>query len=138
MSKTFVLDCSMSIAWCFEDEQTDYTKSVLKTFENNTRAIVPLLWKLEVVNVLMVSYKRKRLSEEGQLICLKYFDELRIDPIYLDDDQRNLLSLCKKYNLTSYDASYLDLAIKFNAPIATLDSALQKAAIDAGVGAYLL
>ena len=133
-----MLDCSISISWCFEEEQNEYTEDVIDSLNNDCAAIVPVIWKLEIVNALRMAYKRKRVAEDRQADLLKFLCELPIHTKSSATDCIDLLNLCKKYNLTSYDASYLDLAIKFNAPIATLDSALQKAAIDAGVGAYLL
>ena len=134
----FVLDCSMSIAWCFGEEQTEYTRSVQNSFDRGFVAIVPFMWKLEIVNALRMAQKRGRVTEERQEDLLRVLCQMPIDTKYLEEDCMHLLSLCKKHDLTSYDASYLDLAIKFSAPIATLDSALQRAATKTGVGIYLM
>ena len=58
----FVLDTSVTIAWCFEDEVTPYTEAVLDRLETTT-ALVPPVWQLEVANVLLVGERRKRLTQ---------------------------------------------------------------------------
>jgi predicted nucleic acid-binding protein len=45
-----------------------------------------------------------------------------------------LLSLALRFQLTSYDAAYLELALRLQLPIATRDDALAEAAWAAGVG----
>ena len=57
----FVLDCSMTMAWCFEDEANGRTESVLDSLSAN-EAVVPNIWPVEVANVLAVCELRKRVN----------------------------------------------------------------------------
>jgi len=62
MSNTFVVDNSVVMSWCFKDEANKYTDAVLDSMAESY-AIVPSIWPLEVVNALLVSERRRRLSE---------------------------------------------------------------------------
>jgi len=105
----FALDCSMTMAWCFEDEATPYSESVLEALAEG-EAVVPPLWSLEVANVLVVGERKKRLLPAQSL---RFVELLQSLPITLDADVRPLgeiLGLAREQGLSSYDASYLDLA----------------------------
>ena len=96
-------------------------------------ALVPSLWRLEVVNVLSVAEKRGRLSTARSLLFLDFLLEL---PIFVDEapqDVKDILMLSRTYNLSSYDAAYLDLATKEQLPLVTLDKKLQTAANSANI-----
>ena len=125
MDKRFVIDNSVVMAWCFEDEISPYADSILDSLENTT-AIVPSIWPLEVGNVLLVAERKKRLSAAASNKFISLLSEL---PIIVDQEPpdrmiREIFSLARKYQLSTYDASYLDLAIKRELPIATLDDRL--------------
>lgn len=129
MDKRFVIDNSVVMAWCFEDEISPYADLILDSLENMT-AIVPSIWPLEVGNVLLAAERKKRLSEAASNKFIELLSEL---PIIVDQEPpermiREILSLARKHNLSTYDASYLDLAIKRELPIATLDDRLLAAA----------
>lgn len=130
----FVLDCSVTMGWCFEDEKSvegDYILDLLMQEDN--QALVPSLWRLEVVNVLSVAEKQKRLSTAQSLLFLDFLLEL---PIIIDEapqDFKDILTLSRTYNLSSYDATYLDLAARTQIPLATLDKKLEAAAQAASV-----
>lgn len=129
-----VVDCSMTMAWCFADEQTDHTQALL-TRLRTSRAVVPVLWPLEVCNVLLVGERRGRLTQAqvAQFVVL-----LRSLPITVDEEAPRrvwdqILTLARQYGLTVYDAAYLELALRRGLPLATLDAALQAAAQAAGI-----
>ena len=117
------------MAWCFEDETSPYADFVLDSLKNMT-AIVPSIWPLEVGNVLTVAERKKRLNEAASNKFIALLSEL---PIIVDQEPpermlREILSLARKNQLSTYDASYLDLAMKRALPIATLDDRLIAAA----------
>lgn len=123
-------DNSVVMAWCFEDEIRPYADFVLGSLKNMT-AIVPSIWPLEVGNVLTVAERKKRLNEAASNKFIALLSEL---PIILDQEPlermlREILSLARKNQLSTYDASYLDLAMKRGLPIATLDDRLIAAAL---------
>ena len=131
---SFVLDCSVTMAWCFEDERTAATDALLARVVD-AGAIAPFLWPLEVTNVLLNAVRRKRIPPEA---VNRVAQRIAAWPIVIDKDGAemvwsNTLQLAERYALTSYDACYLELAQRKALPLATLDTALRKAAIAAGI-----
>lgn len=122
------------MAWAFEDESDDYTEAVLDSLAS-AQALVPAVWHLEVVNVLITAGKRGRLSAADALGFIAFLDTLPISTPSDACEKRmsELLSLAREHALTSYDASYLLLAMKSGLPLATKDKALRRAAKKAGV-----
>ena len=128
---SFVLDCSVTMAWCFNDESTPYTRSILKSLETHS-AIVPELWNLEVCNVLLMAQNRKRITDNGIFHFLSLLDELPIKTDSAYASIKGTFLLGQRYQLTSYDASYLNLCLNHDIPLATLDKKLEKALIQSG------
>lgn len=130
----FVLDCSVAATWCFEDEVSAYAEAVLDRL-NRASAVVPSLWRLETANVLVIAERRGRLTRAKAMQLAEVLLSL---PVILDSEcvSRGLdsvLDLARDYGLTTYDAAYLELALRLNLPLATLDQPLIKAARAAGV-----
>lgn len=126
--KEFVLDCSVAMAWCFADEANSFTDAVLDQLSMR-RAIVPSIWPLEVSNVLLGAIRRKRITSAQSL---RFVDLLNHLPILADTVMPTLASgsifnLGLQYQLSSYDASYLELALRRGFPLATQDAALKAA-----------
>ncbi len=125
----FVLDCSIAAAWLFEDEASLYTDTLLEELPN-MGAIVPNLWHLELGNVLIQAERRGRITASQISARLELLNNL---PIVTDTETdsrafREILSLARTEALTTYDAAYLELAIRNGIPLATLDKALIRAA----------
>jgi predicted nucleic acid-binding protein len=137
--KRFVLDCSVAAAWCFADQKNAYVDSVLEHFSEGYEALVPSLWVLEVVNVLALAERRKRLLPAEAEHFFELYSSL---PIILDratasvGEHRALLSLCRAHGLTAYDAAYLETAIRNGIPLATQDEALRAACRQGGVPVF--
>ena len=129
----FVLDASMTMAWCFADEITPYTRYVLGLLRD-TYAEVPPLWTLEVANVLAVSERRQRITSSGSEEFLDLLGglDIRINHT-ISLGSKTLLLLARRYGLTSYDAAYLELAKRTGLPLATFDKDLLAAAAKEGV-----
>lgn len=128
----FVIDASVAMAWCFEDEVTDDTEAVLDRLRSE-QAIVPAIWPLEVANVLLVAERRGRISEAQINRFIRLLGQL---PIKRDDagsDLAGVVATGRVHGLSSYDASYLLLAERAGLPLATLDARLGGAATQAGV-----
>lgn len=130
----FVVDCSMTMAWLFDDEKSPSSEKVLDRL-NNEPAVVPSLWILEVINVLLVGEKRKRITPSQTTHFLNVLNNLPIQIIENETLQQSesLLFLARTYGLTSYDSAYLDLASRQGLPLATLDAQLIKAAQTLGI-----
>lgn len=129
----FVLDNSVVVGWFLEDQATPYTDVVSVLLEQD-QAVVPALWELEFANVLRTACRKERLTadEAHQII-----EQICALPILIDRETpgpAELLALALRYNLSSYDAAYLELALRLQIRIATKDEPLQAAAQAAGVG----
>ncbi len=129
MGEHFVVDNSVVMSWCFKDETNNYADTVLDRF-TEAAAVVPSIWPLEVVNVLLVAERQKRLSESESIRFITLLSQL---PIVVEHERpekmmKELLALARANNLSSYDASYLDLAMRKGFPIATLNNQLIEAA----------
>ena len=131
----FVLDCSVTMAWCFEDEADRYSDGVLAALSRNA-VIVPGLWPLEVANVLLVSERRGRLGSEDARRFLKHLAGLPITVDATVPDASEILALGRTHNLSAYDAAYLHLAIRERLPLATRDRTLRAAARAARVVSF--
>lgn len=129
MDKRFVVDNSIVMSWCFEDEASSYADAVLDALES-AHAVVPSVWPLEVANVLLVAERRRRLSraDTSRFVMLVQSLPIRVEPEAPARVMGDILALARETGLSSYDASYLDLAIRKSLPIATLDRDLRRAA----------
>jgi predicted nucleic acid-binding protein len=130
--KQFVLDCSFTMSWFFSDEADEHSIHVMTQLLAG-KAFVPTIWAFEVVNVLLVNEKRKRLKSSEPDWILEKLGQM---PIFVDDfkvDKHKLLALAKNQGLSSYDAAYLDLAVRLRLPLATRDKILKKAAESIGM-----
>lgn len=129
MMNSFVVDNSVVMSWCFKDETNKYGDAVLDRLAVST-AIVPPIWPLEVVNVLLVAERRNRLKQVDSVRFITLLSQL---PIVVEHEgserkMKDLLALGRANNLSSYDAAYLDLSMRKDCPIATLDKKLIEAA----------
>jgi predicted nucleic acid-binding protein len=129
MNPSFVVDNSIVMSWCFQDEANDYADAVLNSL-TDAAAIVPSIWPLEVLNVLLVAERQQRLQQKDSARFLALLSQLPImvDQSRLEGRMGELLVLGRANQLSSYDASYLDLAMRQGVPIATLDQKLMAAA----------
>ncbi len=129
-----VIDASVALAWFFPDETSDYADGVLVALEGQTM-LVPTLWAIEITNAVLVAERRKRINRPEIRRFVALLNELTVvlDSPPVADTMSNLLPLAREYGLSTYDASYLDVAMRHGAPLATLDSNLQKAGRKAGI-----
>jgi len=131
---SFVIDCSVAMAWCFEDEATDFTDDLLERL-GSEGAAVPSLWFLEVANVLTISERRGRTNQAKITKFLQLLSDLPIT-IDLKTEEKaltDILSLARTNGLTAYDAAYLELALREGLSLATLDRDLMQVARRLGV-----
>ena len=130
----FVVDASVALAWCFEDEASLYADQILGQLEAGN-AWAPSIWPLEIANALRVAEKRKRLNaaEIPRLRQLLGALPVAVEPVDVESALGEVLELARALDLTSYDAAYVALALRRQAPLATADAALREAARKAGV-----
>ena len=131
---TFVLDCSLAMAWVFPDEATESTDRLLDALTDG-RAFVPALWPVEVANVLLVATRRRRIAETDWPRIRRNLHALpiRIDPASTSRIWDDVLEVAYAHHLSVYDSMYLELAIRMRLPLATLDGALWAAGRTAGL-----
>lgn len=129
-----VIDACVTMAWCFNDEATEKSESVLDTVRAEG-AWVPALWRLEVANVLRQAERRSRISLSDSSRRLELLAAL---PVSVDTETNKhafgaILNLARDCTLTVYDAAYLELAIRLGLPLASSDKMLLAAARKCGV-----
>lgn len=137
--KGFVFDASVALAWCFHDEATAASAALLDRLALDEIAEVPAIWALEVANILVMAEKRKRLDAAAvaEFVALLETLDIRADDAPAARAFGEILALARREGLSSYDAAYLDLAMRRGLPLATRDAALAKAARRAGVAAIV-
>ena len=137
----FVFDNSVAMRWVLKSDKVSdqvYAERVLKSFANKD-ALVPNLWHLEASNVLLGAEKRSEITTgetEGFISQLENLP-IQVDPLTSHRSFTRILALGRAYNLSSYDAAYLELAIREGIPLATLDRVLMEAAKKSGADIYL-
>jgi predicted nucleic acid-binding protein len=129
-----VLDASMALTWCFPDELTAHSQSVFSMLRDQ-EAVVPGVWPLEVADALLVGERRQRLGPAliSRSVELLLNLSIRIESNDLSQSLGIIRMLAREHALSTYDASYLDLAIASGLPLATADRRLSEAATALGV-----
>jgi predicted nucleic acid-binding protein len=132
---TFVLDNSVAMRWCFENAAHPYADGILKRLAAGEDALVPVLWFYEASAVLAREQNRGTLAASkadqfiAELKALRIVADAESAARVFDDVHR----LALDHRLTSYDAAYLELALRHGLPLATLDDELIRASKAAGV-----
>lgn len=135
---SIVLDSSVSLAWVFEDEATEAVDQIFET-AITSGAVVPGIWRLEVANGLRMAVRRRRIDMAYVSSALVRLEAL---PIGIDAETnlhawKATLALADRFDLTLYDAAYIELAQRRRLPLATLDRKLAQAAVDADIESAL-
>ena len=131
----FIADASVILPWCFEDEATAWTDSLLDRLRSGDAIVVPAHWPTEISNGMLMALRRKRIQPGRPEL---FWDALAALPIEVEPplsplQAKAVLVLCAQYGLTVYDAAYLELAKRKSLPLATLDTDLIRAASAEGV-----
>ncbi len=134
----FVLDASLTLAWVFDEEETERSRHVLHQVEEHV-VVVPSIWPLEVANAVLAGVRSDRFSHDEAASFVEALAGLDVEV----DEQASrtafvgLLPLAREHGLSIYDAAYLELALRREAPLATFDADLARAARSAGVDLLL-
>lgn len=131
----FVLDASVTLCWLFENQASAYTESVLDRLGKREEALTPAIWPFEVANALVVAERRKLLRPAQSAAFIEELSQLplRIEPAGGERAFREVLEAARRYRLSIYDASYLELAMREALPLATVDGAMRAAARAVGL-----
>lgn len=131
---TFVVDASVTLAWCFADESSEMADRVLDQLERE-EALAPAIWPLEVANGLRTAERRGRLdlADVAQIRELLTALPVEVEGVPLDAALGEVADVARRLDLTAYDASYLALAARRGFPLATADDRLRRVCEQAGV-----
>lgn len=129
---SLVVDCSVTMPWFLEDERTKFTDQLLNAIDR-AEYWAPSVWRLEMLNGLMMAERRKRIDRARRIESVDQVARLnvRIDPML--PNVFTLGALAERYGLTAYDAAYLELAVRQNFGLVTQDQELVRAADAEGV-----
>ena len=124
----FVLDCAVAMSWVFPDEASEITDQLRESMAEGC-AFVPALWPVEVGNVLLAATRRGRIGVDEWHRIRASLEALpiEIEPVSTSRAWGSTLVLAHEHRLSSYDAAYLELAVRLQLPLATLDRALAAA-----------
>ena len=133
--KRFVLDASVALAWFLDDPVAPLALRVKQALIAEARAVVPALWHLEMANGLVVAERRRILTAADVIRSLVNLEQLAAQIETSGDliPGRQALTTARSFQLSAYDAVYLDTARNQGLPLATLDRSMRTAAGRAAV-----
>ena len=129
----FVLDNSVVAGWILLNQATPYTQGIAQRLRSAS-ACTPAMWELELTNVLRTACLRQKLDAQRAQQVLVQIAQLPIEVDRHPVPRSELLALALRFGLSTYDAAYLELALRRQLPIASVDQALCEAAMASGVG----
>jgi predicted nucleic acid-binding protein len=127
-----VLDASVTLPWFLHDERSAFTDAVLAAL-GREEYWVPVVWRLEFPNALLAAERKRRIDRATRLEALDFAAGLALRLDSAPVDMRSISALAERHGLSTYDASYLELALRQGCAVITLDRALANAAAAAGV-----
>lgn len=135
MRHLFVADASVAIAWIHPAQATAETDAMLERLAVGDSLVVPALWPLEVANAITVLRRRRKLTAEEARVAIAIVREL---PAAIDHEAAavaftRLVDLASEHELTVYDATYIELALRRRLPLASADARMKQAAVRSGV-----
>ena len=124
----FVLDCSVTLSWLLIDERGAATDALIDELERTT-AVAPAIWPYEVANALLVAQRRARIDDDDLIRVRRALAALpiEVEAVASDHILAAVADLGRRLDITSYDAAYIELAVRRRLPLATLDARLRKA-----------
>jgi len=131
----WVIDSSIALAWALPDETSKEADRFLSQISIRSILWVPALWWYETANALLMAQRRKRLTEAERIRLMELYRRLpiRTDMVLDSDSMSRFHTLAIEYNLSAYDAAYLELAQRRDLGLATVDRPLRLAAQRAGM-----
>jgi predicted nucleic acid-binding protein len=132
----FIVDASVGAGWIIKNQVSDYSEAAQRALLTDP-VLAPALWWLEMTNLLRTGCRRRTITAVEAQGFIKTLESLpiRIEP--LECHASELLGLALRHDLSAYDATYLDLALRLQLPLATQDAALREAALASGVGVWM-
>jgi predicted nucleic acid-binding protein len=130
VTREFVADASIGIAWVHPAQATTASQALLRAVHDGARVRAPALWPLETANALLVLVRRGKLTDRERQEAVSALTRLAVE---LDHEMgalafNKLSDLASEHRLSVYDAAYLELALRRKLPLACKDGPLRKAA----------
>lgn len=123
-----IVDCSFIMSSFLPDENNENIDNIYhQIIQNKYKVYASAIFFLECSNVLAIALRRKRITDEqfNEYVNLLSLLPINIDKFCASPEALYIIgNLARKYNLTTYDASYLEIAMRMEAAIATLDNNL--------------
>jgi predicted nucleic acid-binding protein len=132
----FIVDASVGAGWIIKNQVSEYSEAAKRALLTDP-VVAPALWWIEMTNLLRTGCRRRTITIVEAHGFIKTLEALpiRIEP--LECHASELLGLALRHDLGAYDATYLDLALRLQLPLATQDAALREAALASGVGVWM-
>lgn len=136
--RKFILDCSATMAFFFQDETSPYVDAVFEALTQDARALVPPIWPLEVLNTCLAAERRQRLRSKEVEEIISILEAFPIEVVGYPDlpAVMRIYPLARRHHLSSYDAAYLELALREELPLVSLDKKLNAAAKKAAISLW--
>ena len=122
-----VVDCSITLPWFLEDERTKFTDQILNAL-HEVEYWVPSIWRLEMVNGLLMAERRKRIDKAWRIESVDQASRLKVRVDLVQPGMSAVANLADRHGLTAYDAAYLELAVRQKFGLITQDRDLVRAA----------
>lgn len=126
-----VVDNSVFLAWCMRDEDNSMVLEVMRRVAEEG-GVVPQIWWYEFRNALLTNERRNRISSPQASKILTVASALKVE-VDKDHGELQLFDFARRFELTIYDAAYLEVASRRDLPLATLDRRMREAADAAGI-----
>jgi predicted nucleic acid-binding protein len=127
-----VIDASVTLPWFLDDERSAFTDAVFASI-GQIDYWVPAVWRLEFPNALLAAERKRRIDRHTRLEALDFASGLALRVDNTSIDMRTISALAERHGLSTYDAAYLELALRHSFDLITLDRPLADAATAAGV-----
>jgi predicted nucleic acid-binding protein len=127
-----VVDASVTLPWFLQDERTAFTEAVFAAL-GQEEYWVPAVWRLEFPNALLVAERKRRIDRQTRLEVLDFASGLALRVDAAPIDMKAVSALAERHGLSTYDASYMELALRQGCGLITVDRALADAASAEGI-----
>lgn len=134
--KRVIVDASLAGAWLLPDEHSDVAAKVLgQILKGAYELSVPELWSYEIMNLLVSACRRRRITQEQVLEGQHLLQTIPCTSFEHSTPlaRERVVGFALRFNLTAYDAAYLELADRLQCELHTTDSDLVRAARTLGL-----
>jgi predicted nucleic acid-binding protein len=125
--KKIILDSSVIAKWFFPESGSEKALELKEQFAKNELSIaIPVLFYYEMNNILRTAIKSYRIETEDATKAFAALTQLNFIAYSSIDLLSETLTTALRYDISSYDASYVALAEELQVPFMTADQKLLK------------